>query len=103
MVDAENVCIVRSSVKRMLNVGVRGKQLVHCRGPRLNRDTKEKSSVVYGNDKRLHLRVTPAMPQLEVHHVLFSSVDPVVWMCNDPLGGLYQFSHVHVVWRSQAG
>ena len=52
----------------MLNVGVRGKQLVHCRGPRLNRELKEKLSVVYGNDKRLHLKVIPAMPQLEVSY-----------------------------------
>jgi hypothetical protein len=53
----------------MLNVGIRGKQLVHCRGVRLNRDKKEKSSVVYGPDKRLHLKIIPAMPQLEVSSV----------------------------------
>ena len=70
--------MVRSNVKRMLNVGVRGKQLVHCRGVRMNRDNKEKSSVVYGTDKRLHLRVIPAMPQLEVQH---TSVSTVVLVC----------------------
>jgi tetratricopeptide (TPR) repeat protein len=69
----------KSNVRRMLNVGIRGKQLVHCRGVRLNRDKKEKSSVVYGPDKRLHLKIIPAMPQLEVTFVNF----PTSLLCGE--------------------
>eukprot|EP00118_Oscarella_pearsei_P003792 m.15777 g.15777 ORF g.15777 m.15777 type:complete len:1495 (+) comp26547_c0_seq1:77-4561(+) len=56
----------KSNVDRMLSVGVRGKQLVYCRGPRLNRDKKERAAMVYGPDYRLSFDIVPATAQLKV-------------------------------------
>ena len=48
----------------MLSIGVRGKQIVYCKGPRLNRDKKERSMMAYGPDYRLSLNVVSSTAQL---------------------------------------
>ena len=50
----------------LLTFGVKGQQDLKVRGPRLNNTKKEKTSVVYGNDRRLQPRIMPAMPRLQV-------------------------------------
>ncbi|CAH1780178.1 unnamed protein product [Owenia fusiformis] len=48
------------------NICVRGKQVLETQGPRLNATKLEKTTCMYGPDKRLDLIVAPPMPQLKV-------------------------------------
>lgn len=48
-------------------VSVRGKQRLEVQGPRLNASKDEKTSKVYGPDRRLDLVIQPRMPHLQVN------------------------------------
>ncbi|XP_065827537.1 trafficking protein particle complex subunit 8-like isoform X2 [Oscarella lobularis] len=69
----------KSNVDRMLSIGVRGKQIVYCKGPRLNRDKKERSMMAYGPDYRLSLNVVSSTAQLRVTFSEF----PDVLLCGE--------------------
>ena len=48
---------------------VRGKLVLEVQGPRLAETKEERSSKVYGPDRRLDIVIAPAMPQLQVGRV----------------------------------
>lgn len=48
------------------SVGILGMQSIDVKGPRLNANKQQKSSVVYGVDKRLETCILPVLPLLEV-------------------------------------
>ena len=56
----------------LLTFGVKGQQEITVKGPRLNSTKNEKTSIVYGIDYRLNLRVLPPVPRLQVGFFLSS-------------------------------
>lgn len=48
------------------SVGVSGMQLIHVKGPRLNKSKQHKSIATYDVDKRLEMKILPQLPLLEV-------------------------------------
>ncbi|XP_061162581.1 trafficking protein particle complex subunit 8-like isoform X1 [Saccostrea echinata] len=71
-------------------VYVRGKQRLDVQGPRLNNTKEEKSSKVYGPDRRLDLVIQPEMPQLQVSFCNF----PKSLLCGEVHAVMLQFTNI---------
>ncbi|KAK3085582.1 hypothetical protein FSP39_005648 [Pinctada imbricata] len=80
-------------------VFVRGKQKLEVQGPRLNSTKEEKSSKMYGPDRRLDLVIKPEMPQLQVSvempqlQVTFCNF-PGTLLCGEVHAVMLQFTNI---------
>lgn len=72
------------------SVGILGMQSIDVKGPRLNANKQQKSSVVYGVDKRLETCILPVLPLLEVK----MNDLPVTLLCGEVQKGYFQFKNV---------
>ncbi|XP_051953858.1 trafficking protein particle complex subunit 8-like isoform X2 [Xyrauchen texanus] len=72
---------------------VRGQQNLEIQGPRLNVSKEEKTSVRYGQDRRLDPIITPPMPLLEVFFIKF----PTGLLCGEIRKAWVEFVNVSAV------
>lgn len=74
-------------------ISLQGKQCLKMKGPRLNKTSEDRATVIYAEDNRLNINILSPMAKLQV---LYSFILPLMIFYTQPFyDGTYTFHLLH--------